>query len=110
MALSPNRKNGRAWQATKGAKVNQRDIAFIETKKIIAGAKFTHNGDIHLTVHFYQDDNRHRDADNLLSASKSMIDGMALALGIDDKIFNPITVLKAKGSEKCTIIMLPSKD
>lgn len=106
MALSPNRKNGRAWQATKGAKVNQRYIAFIETKKTLAGAKFKRDGDIPLSITFMRDDKRTVDADNALSAFKSAIDGMCMALGIDDKQFNPVTILRAKGSEKCTIVCI----
>ena len=37
-------------------------------------------------------DRRHRDLDNLLAASKPIIDGMAQALGVDDSRFKPILV------------------
>ena len=108
MALSPNRKNGRAWQATKDAKVNQRNIAYYETLQAINGAKSISRDKLSLRITFVQNDNRHRDLDNLLSASKSMIDGMAKALGVDDKIFEPITLCRGKG-EKCTMIVVDYK-
>lgn len=103
MALSPNRKNGRAWQATKDAKVNQRDVAYYETLNTLKGVKLAKSDKLELKLTFVQDDNRHRDLDNLLSASKALIDGMARAMGIDDKIFEPVTLCRAKG-DKCLIV------
>lgn len=41
---------------------------------------------------FYKPDNRHRDADNMLAAMKSGIDGMADALGINDRQFKTIVI------------------
>jgi crossover junction endodeoxyribonuclease RusA len=41
---------------------------------------------------FHQPDRRSRDLDNLLSSLKSSLDGVALALGINDKRFRPITI------------------
>ena len=91
MALMPNRKNGRHWGATKGAKDAAFNEAFYRTKMVATGIKFN-NDSIALTITFTQKDKRIRDLDNLLAASKPYIDGVALALGINDKQFNPITI------------------
>lgn len=47
---------------------------------------------IHLTIIFYPPDNRRRDLDNCHAAIKSGLDGMASALGVDDRVFRPITL------------------
>lgn len=57
----------------------------LQTQTVDKSAK-----ELHFT--FYKPDNRHRDADNMLAAMKSGIDGMADALGINDKQFKTITI------------------
>jgi len=42
---------------------------------------------LHLWLDFYPPDRRHRDDDNLIASFKAGRDGVALALGIDDKRF-----------------------
>lgn len=42
---------------------------------------------VHLWVTFYPPDKRHRDDDNVFASFKNGRDGLALALGIDDKHF-----------------------
>lgn len=42
---------------------------------------------LHLWIDFYPPDKRHRDDDNMAAAFKSGRDGLADALGIDDKRF-----------------------
>lgn len=44
-------------------------------------------GEVHLWLTFCPHDHRHRDDDNLIAAFKSGRDGLADALGIDDKRF-----------------------
>lgn len=44
-------------------------------------------GRLHLWLTFYPPDRRHRDDDNMIAAFKAGRDGLALALGIDDKRF-----------------------
>lgn len=90
-ALSPNRAKGRAWQALLAKKLAARDAGFYATKQ--AATEFeAPSGDIALSLLFLTPDKRRRDADNLLAASKSMLDGMADALGVDDRRFRPILV------------------
>ena len=44
-------------------------------------------GRLHLWIDFYRPSRRQYDADNCLSSLKSGIDGLALALGVNDHIF-----------------------
>ena len=44
-------------------------------------------GRLHLWIDFYPPDRRHRDDDNMIAAFKSGRDGIADALGIDDRRF-----------------------
>ncbi len=44
-------------------------------------------GDIHVWMDYYPPDRRARDQDNMISASKGMLDGLADALGVNDKRF-----------------------
>ena len=47
---------------------------------------------VQLKVTFVAPDNRSRDLDNLLACIKPQLDGVASALGIDDKLFRPIVL------------------
>ncbi len=49
-------------------------------------------GDIHLTLIFHPPTRRKFDMDNALAAMKSGLDGVALAWGINDCLFRPITI------------------
>lgn len=88
--LFPNRKNGKHWGTTHGIRQVQRDDSYWATKA--AGSFSAPDGDIPLSLLFLTPDKRKRDADNMLAASKALIDGMALALGVDDSRFRPVLV------------------
>lgn len=47
---------------------------------------------VHMTITFFQPDRRRRDLDNMLSACKHGLDGVADALGVNDSIFRPVTL------------------
>ena len=49
-----------------------------------------------LNLEFCPPDKRHYDMDNLLASMKAPLDGMAEALGIDDNLFEPITLWRGK--------------
>ena len=100
--LMPNRKNGKHWGATVGAKNDAFAEAFYLTKEV-AGAKKM-EGKVEIRLTFVQDDKRHRDLDNLLAASKSLLDGVAHALGIDDKNFEPITIMRRYDTARYTLL------
>lgn len=101
--LMPNRKNGKHWGATVGAKNDAFAEAFYLTKEVTKGVKWP-DGKVKITLTFVQDDKRHRDLDNLLAASKSLLDGVAHALGIDDKNFEPITIMRRYDTARYTIL------
>ena len=91
--LMPNRKNGKSWVSTARIKTEQREAAYLCT---LAALKLS--GDqkwkeyIPLSLVYMPPDKRHRDLDNLHAGSKAILDGMAQALGIDDKRFKPVLV------------------
>ena len=106
MSLMPNRKNGKHWGATKGAKDSAFSEAFYRTQMALNGKKFR-NDKIAISITFVQSDKRHRDLDNLLACIKSKIDGMARALNVDDKYFEPITIKRGYNeAQSATIIEL----
>jgi len=45
------------------------------------------DGDIHCWIDFFPPDRRHRDDDNMIASFKAGRDGLAQALGVDDKRF-----------------------
>jgi crossover junction endodeoxyribonuclease RusA len=51
---------------------------------------------IALSVTFHAPDKRRRDLDNLLAAMKADFDGISQALGVDDQMFNPITLRRGE--------------
>lgn len=90
-ALFPNRRLGQHWAKTNVSKVWAKDYAFYATKAVI-GTYVPKDGPIALSVVFCPPDKRRRDADGMLSALKHALDGVALALGIDDSRFRPILI------------------
>lgn len=92
MELSPNRKNGKHWSSTQNHKEADRDIGFFHAKNAANGKKLDEYAKYAISIIFYRSNYRRVDLDNLLSASKHRIDGIAKALGIDDRQFKPITI------------------
>jgi crossover junction endodeoxyribonuclease RusA len=97
--LFPNRKNGKHWGATSGIKTQQHDAGYWATKQA-ATNYLAPDGFIPLSLMFVTPDKRHRDCDNMLAASKALLDGVALAIGIDDKRFKPVLVDWVHGNDK----------
>tara|TARA_R110000868_G_scaffold211993_2_gene462013 strand:- start:1464 stop:1850 length:387 start_codon:yes stop_codon:yes gene_type:complete len=91
--LFPNRKNGKHWTATNEVKEVQKCLAYAYTKQAMVAAQTDFgNGNIPLSLVYLTPDKRKRDIDNMLAASKALLDGMAQALGVDDSRFKPILV------------------
>lgn len=74
----------RRAKATKAA----RQLAWAEALK----AKWVapDSARIYLQIYFYPPDKRQRDLDGLLSSIKATIDGIADAIGVDDRLFVPL--------------------
>jgi len=81
--LSPNARCHWAKKA-KAAKA-YRKACWALTKE--AGIRIDWQGEIHLWITFFPPDRRSRDDDNLIASFKNGRDGVAEALGIDDKRF-----------------------
>lgn len=91
MALSPNRRNGKHFGSTVNAKISDRKMGEYAAIEVKCGFVAT-DKDYALTIAFYHPTKACPDLDNLLSASKHRLDGIALTLGINDKRFHPITL------------------
>ena len=102
--LFPNKKNGRHWSVTHKAKTKQKEDAFWLTEQA-AGEWEDKGGYIPLSLLYLTPDRRHRDCDNLLAASKAMLDGIAIALAIDDKRFKPILIDWAEGPKEGALVV-----
>jgi crossover junction endodeoxyribonuclease RusA len=58
-----------------------------------------------LTLTFCAPDRRRRDLDNLLSALKADFDGVAQALGVDDHMFEPITLRRGEAVKPGRVVL-----
>ena len=102
-ALFPNRSKGKHWGVMHKPKVEYRETSYWLTKKQAGSWKHA-GGDLHLTLTFYMPDKRHRDADNCLAAAKAGLDGMADALGMNDRHFQPITIYRIAGAGRGILV------
>jgi crossover junction endodeoxyribonuclease RusA len=86
--LSPN---ARVHWSVRSKKAKAcREIAYWETKRLMAAGAWQNlpaEGKIELHLDFYPPNRRPRDDDNLVASFKAFRDGIADALGIDDKRF-----------------------
>jgi len=82
--LSPNARVH--WSVkSKAAKAYRRECHMLTLEAGLRGVES--QGRLHLWLDFYPPDRRHRDDDNMIASFKSGRDGIADALGIDDKRF-----------------------
>lgn len=82
--LSPNARVH--WAAKSRAAKAYRSACFWIAKR--DGKRIEHDGRLHVTLEFVPPDRRHRDRDNMLASCKAMLDGVADALGVDDRRFD----------------------
>jgi crossover junction endodeoxyribonuclease RusA len=93
--LMPNRRLGKHWSATNAAKKGAYDDAFYlahQAMQYYRGPWTPTNQPVPVTLTFIAPDKRRRDLDNLLAAAKSALDGVAAALNMDDREFEPVTL------------------
>lgn len=91
--LTPNAKRRKHWRAYQPAINADREHACLITKaattlkerQIIAEGEEK----IACKIRFFPPDKRHRDDDGMIGAFKHMRDGIADALGVDDRRFRP---------------------
>lgn len=95
MELMPNKANGKHWAQTSKVKGASKLAAFMLTKSALITQSVVIRDTVPLTITFVQSDKRHRDLDGCLSASKAALDGVAEALKINDRQFEPITIKRS---------------
>lgn len=81
--LSPNTR-GHWSKRAKAAKAYRKACLALA---IESGIKVDWDGDVHLWITFFPPDRRNRDDDNIIASFKSGRDGLADALGINDRRF-----------------------
>ena len=89
--LFPNRVSGTAWGKLYQIKSDYRQNSGWLAKPQLRNWKHD-GGDVFLKITFVMPDKRQRDLDNCLAASKAGLDGLADALGVNDKMFHPIQI------------------
>lgn len=89
-ALAPNRANGRAWGGLSATKAKAKADAFALAKNAAKGRKLSALEKYPICILFIAPDNRRRDLDGCHGAIKHYLDGLALALGVDDSQFRPV--------------------
>ena len=89
--LSPNaRLHWRAKMAPKKAAKEQAGYLTLAADGFRAAkASLAGDGPIAVEMRFYPPDRRHRDDDNMIGCMKAARDGIAEALGVDDRRFRP---------------------
>jgi crossover junction endodeoxyribonuclease RusA len=106
--LMPNRRLGKHWGATNSAKSKAFDDAYTLAYQAISqyrGPWHPTNGRVPVTLTFLPPDKRRRDLDNLLAASKSALDGVAAALRMDDREFEPVTLKRGDVSANGALVV-----
>lgn len=100
--LSPNARKDR--RGLSGLRSAYKSDSYYITKVGIRGWKRPPDN-IPLRITFVQPDMRHRDVDNMLASCKAALDGFALALGVDDKVFRPLTLDWTRGKAPGAVIL-----
>ena len=96
-SLAPNRKNGQHWGSTHAAKSRRLvDARYLTLAAMRQQGYAPPPGTLPLVVTFHAPDKRRRDLDNLLAALKADFDGVAQALGVDDQLFEPLTLRRGE--------------
>ncbi len=92
-SLAPNLKNGQHWGSTHTAKSRRMaDARYLVLHAMRQQQYMPPAGLLALAVTFCAPDKRRRDLDNLLASLKADFDGVSQALGVDDQLFEPITL------------------
>ena len=105
-SLNPNNRNGVHWGRTHAAKSKRTADARILTLQAMRRACYVPPmGHLALTVTFVAPDKRRRDMDNLFASLKADLDGVAQALGIDDSLFEPVTLKRGEPQKPGRVIV-----
>jgi crossover junction endodeoxyribonuclease RusA len=102
--LFPNRAKGTHWAKLYQVRSDYRENSTFLAKHQIKDWK--HDGwNIRLKLTFVMPDKRNRDSDNCLAASKAALDGLADALMISDRFFEPLEIHRVQGEKPGKLIV-----
>lgn len=107
-SLMPNRRLGKHWSATHAAKGSAFEAGYYlthEAMKRHTGTWHPTNGRVPVTLTFCPPDRRKRDLDGCLSAMKHALDGVAAALLMDDREFEPVTLKRGEPRKAGAVVL-----
>lgn len=87
--LFPNAKGGRHWTTFQAQKARARKDGFCATKEALGTNTLILAERTPVRATFVFPDRRNRDIEGCIGAIKHHVDGIAKALGVDDKLFRP---------------------
>ena len=90
--LLPNEARRNHWGMRAEYAKTARMVAYVEAANKRKWDYKPPEGELSVKIVFHEPNKRARDLDGLLSAMKPSLDGIANALDVDDKRFNPITI------------------
>ncbi|WP_322998453.1 hypothetical protein [Castellaniella sp.] len=88
-ALFPNAKGGKHWASFQAQKVRARQDGYFAAKQALGKNTFTPLAHVPVKTTFVYPNRINRDIEGCIGAIKHHIDGIARALGVDDRIFRP---------------------
>jgi len=102
--LSPNARKHRMRVAA--LRKRQRSECFVETRRQVGTPRLRPDAEFLVLLTFCPSDRRARDRDNLGASMKSALDGVADALGVNDRQFVQIAYRMAKdvAREACVVV------
>lgn len=101
--LMPNRAKGVHWAALSKVREKYRNDAYLLAKS--TPSSDYGDGNIPVSIVFSTPDKRGRDLDNMLASIKHGLDGIAAALGLDDRRFKPLLVDSVLGEKPGCVIV-----
>lgn len=105
--LSPNSRVH--WRTKAGATKSAKNTAWVLTKEAMFRAAIKSGvmaGPIGLAITFHPKQDRNRDLDNCQAMMKAALDGIALALGVNDTHFRPVSTIGDKRTPACVVVTL----
>lgn len=103
--LSPNSRQH--WASSSRAKAAYKNLCYVLTRKAIGPDFPPLVGKHSIHMIFHPPGNYRYDQDNLVARMKSGLDGMALALGVDDRNFQPLfSEIGDAADDACVFIRL----
>ncbi len=105
-ALFPNAKGGKHWGSFQAQKVRARQDGYFAAKQALGANTISLTERTPVNALFVFPDRRNRDIEGCIGAVKHYVDGVAKALGIDDKLFRPWTLDDALDTHKKGFVKL----